>query len=429
MHRFSGISLLLAVLACAGAVQAQPGGGIEWAGPPQVCRLPVGPASVDVARGTKRAARAACATPTAQFAVTYTGFPAEAQAAFQAAVDTWACQLVARGTIRVDARWEPLDATTLGSAGPYLVRNFPSAPLGDTWYPAALANEIAGRDLDPSQPDIEARFNSQFDAWHLDPTQAPPAGRYDLATVVLHELGHGLGLIGAPTVDNGRGFIGDVGGTRGAYIYDRFTEDRLGTAILDASVYPDGSVELAAVLQQTVRFDGPAVQQVSGGPLALYAPPRWDDGASYSHLNETTYPPGTPDGLMTPFLTRGEAIEAPGARTCGLFSDLGWVLANECAALVGVRPTVTDALTVRLAGGNPFEQRTSVRIEVRIRQRVRATLIDPMGRTIRALADREVSAGDVLTVDVDGRGLASGVYLVHVVGEGGEATLPLVRVR
>lgn len=417
----------LAVLTLAGAAAAQT--GIETAGPSTVCRLPVHAAEAVASRSVERQSGPGCATPTARFAVTYTGFPAQAEAAFQAAVDTWSCQLVASGTIRIDARWEPLEATTLGSAGPYLVRNFPGAPLRETWYPAALANEIAGRDLDTSQPDIEALFNSQFDDWHLDPTRSPPPGQFDLYTVVLHEIGHGLGLIGALTVDNGRGFVGEVSGTRGPYIYDRYTEDASGTALLDASVYPDGSTELAAALQRIVRFDGAAVRQVAGAPVTLYAPPRWDEGASYSHLDEQTYPPGTPDGLMTPFITRGETVAQPGGRTCGLFADLGWRLAGTCADLVGERPDVQNGLTAALAGANPFGRSTRVQVDVLIQQRVRATLLDALGRTVQVLADEVVEAGGALSVEIDGRPLAAGVYRVHVVGEGGEALLPLVHVR
>ena len=53
--------------------------------------------------------------------------------------------------------------------------------------------KIAGRNLNGDDPDIFIQFNNTA-AWHYDPTTTPFPGLYDLATVVLHEIGHGLGF-------------------------------------------------------------------------------------------------------------------------------------------------------------------------------------------------------------------------------------------
>ena len=138
--------------------------------------------------------------------------------------------------------------------GRLLYRNFSGAPARDTWYPAALASVFAGRDLDTSQPDIVAHFNSTFQAWHRDPTTPPPADRYDLSTVVLHEIAHGLGFIGALTVENGLGLVGASESSRGPYVYDRHTEDGAGVLLLDSRVYPDRSTALSARAPQRGRL-------------------------------------------------------------------------------------------------------------------------------------------------------------------------------
>ena len=406
----------------------------EAGGPHLVCRLPAdapGTRAPDAAsRGPSRAVPCDAADQTARFDVEYVGFPADARAAFQAAVDTWACRVAAPRPVRILARWEPLDATTLGNAGPFLFRNFDGAPLPNTWYPAALADGFAGRDLDADQPDILARFNSAFPSWHLDPATPPPPDRYSLSTVVLHEIAHGLGFIGALAVVDGLGYVGVPDRTRGPYVFDRFTEDGPGTPLLDTDMYPDRSVALSAALRNgRLTFDGPAVRQATGAPAGLYAPAVWNEGASYSHLDEGDYAPGTPDGLMTPFLARGEAVAEPGTAVCAVLADIGWTLAGDCAVRVGERPVAPAALTLERTGPNPFTRRTGMRLRAAVPGVARVVLLDAAGRRVAVLAARSVGAGEALDVDVDGAGLAAGVYFVHAAVGEAERLAPLVIVR
>ena len=86
--------------------------------------------------------------------------------AFQHAADIWGALLDSAVEIKIRATFEPLDCDatsgTLGAAGPRGVdSDFPNAPLPGTWYPSALANRLAGSDLDAGE-DITARFNSSI---------------------------------------------------------------------------------------------------------------------------------------------------------------------------------------------------------------------------------------------------------------------------
>ncbi len=257
------------------------------------------------------------------FRVTYVGFTAPARAAFQRAVDVWASKLTTTVPITVLATFEPLGSGILGSAGPStLFRDFPGAPRSGTYYVDAIANKRSGVQIS-TEPDILADFSSSFNNWHYG-TGAAPSGTYDFTTVVLHELGHGLGFLGAGSVASGLGSV-RFGGVPTSF--DLFTEvgtgPDAGTALLS---YPDRSTQLASVLRSNnVVLDAPQVRTANGNLTArLYAPSTWQEGSSYSHLDESTYPAGNVNSLMTPQLSPGETIRNPGPITAATLAGIGW---------------------------------------------------------------------------------------------------------
>src|SRR5262249_28102061 len=132
------------------------------------------------------------------------GFSAQAQNAFQAAVNIWQTEVQSNVTIVVNAQWTNLNSINpniLGQAGPSEIGfNFPGAPLSNTWYPVALANKLAGTDLDVATEDIDAQFNSGFANWYFGTDGHPGSNQIDFMSVVMHELGHGLGFLGSMNV-------------------------------------------------------------------------------------------------------------------------------------------------------------------------------------------------------------------------------------
>jgi hypothetical protein len=275
--------------------------------------------------------------------VTYVGFDSfpSAQAAFQAAVDIWSPLISSPVPINVRAEFTTLDANVLGSAGAqYLWRDFSGVPQASTYYVDALADRLHGSDLYGGQFDILASFNSAFPSWYFGTGGAPGAGQYDFESVVLHELAHGLGFLGSAAVSGGTGAIG-VGGYPIAF--DRFVVTETGAPLLG---FENPSTTLASQLTHAYNAGSPHGPGVywngqhgvagNGGVTArLYTPATWTPGSSYSHLDESAFPAGNPNSLMTPALSGAEAIHNPGPITLGMFTDMGWTIGAETSPLLG----------------------------------------------------------------------------------------------
>ena len=269
-----------------------------------------------------------------QFAVNYTGFTTEARIAFQYAIDLWSSQISSPVTIRIDARFIDLGGAhfltggiQLGSAGPNSIRL-----VKGKWCAEALADKLAGRDLDNGATDIIAKFNAHSDAnWYFGTDGNPPSGKTDFVTVVLHELGHGLGFggLGEPVSDR-IGIVRTGTVRREGYpgIYDRFVENGAGTDLTDTTTFPDPSAALLGeLIGGNLFWNGAKGIAANGGTRPkLYVPNPWKRGASYSHLDEDEFRAGNSNSLMTPSIGTAEAIHNPGPITLGMFEDIGWTI-------------------------------------------------------------------------------------------------------
>jgi len=131
------------------------------------------------------------------------------RAVLQAALDIWASRLDSAGVIRIEAGFDDLgcgEDTTLGIGGTLgLARNFNNAPLADTNYPISLATALRGQFFSQFSSEIRVQFNFRIDDedcnenidgfWYgLDPEQPPAIGTASFLELVLHEIGHGLGV-------------------------------------------------------------------------------------------------------------------------------------------------------------------------------------------------------------------------------------------
>ncbi|HET9053929.1 MAG TPA: hypothetical protein VFM90_07145, partial [Cyclobacteriaceae bacterium] len=264
------------------------------------------------------------------------------------AVDIWESLITSSVPIRIQARWTTLGASVLGSANyTSAYANFEGAQKLNVFYPVAIAEKITGREMNNSQPDLFANFNSSFD-WHLNP-DTPPTGKYDLKTVVLHEIGHGLGFSGTFTVSATQGFFG-LSTTSVPIIYDVPVRNGFLANLIES--YPSGSEDLRAQLvSQNLFFTTATVPAAK-----LYVPTTFNGGSSISHVDESTYNGGG-DALMTPQIGASERIENPGI-ALKMLKDLGWsytkIIHNPVTAFEDIAGpyTITTSIQADAAGYN-----------------------------------------------------------------------------
>ncbi len=261
----------------------------------------------------------------AKISVSYSGFNSLTRRAFEYAVSILSSILTDNASFSVKAIYTSIsDAGVLAraSATYYARGSYINAFEPDAFYSAALAENIAGSDLSENgEPDITITINSDIN-WYLGTSGDTPSDQYDFVTVILHELIHGLGFFSSYYVE---GDSGGYGGLKIPLIFDIFVEDENGNKLTDTTLYANPSDSLKDVLTSGKVFIYGPVQEAfnPGNRTRLYAPAKWDDGSSISHLNEATTPQA--DALMTPFIDKGEAIHSPGKIARSILGDIGWI--------------------------------------------------------------------------------------------------------
>ena len=252
-----------------------------------------------------------------KFIVNYKNFPEWAKRDFQSAVDVWSANFSSAVPITIDATWNRIPSFgVLGSARPgdYFA-GFSGAPDSSLWYPSALANALAGKDLDKRSSEIIIQVNSLAD-WNSRNDGISHPNEYDLQSVFIHEMGHGLGFLSTDTYDP---FFGK-GSIEEPTPFDAYVQVEDGRRLADL---PTPSVELGKALTSPLVWAGALGIAANGGEKPkLYAPSRYEDGSSVSHLDEETFAKSEFDNVMTPNLDAGEIFHAPGPLLLAMMEDM-----------------------------------------------------------------------------------------------------------
>ena len=257
--------------------------------------------------------------------VAYSGFTTEARTAVEYAVKILESMLPSDLKMTVKASWTRI--STAGVLGNSSITGFAAGwgidaldPMA--FYPVTVAEKIAGKGLNEDyEADVELVLNSSA-KWYLGTDGNTPTSKYDLVTVVIHELCHGLGFFDSMNVENS---VGSYGLGTIPIIYDKFVENLTEKKLTDTTYFKQNSASLyLELVSGQLYFDGPLTRRyLSGNRARLYSPSEWDPGSSVSHLDETRTAEG--DELMTPYIDYGEAIHNPGKLTMSILGDLGWI--------------------------------------------------------------------------------------------------------
>ena len=258
-----------------------------------------------------------------KFVVSYTGFPDWAKTEVQAAIDVWAANFSSSVPINVDASWgRSASWGVLGSARPSdFYSGFAGAPDPTLWYPSALANALAGKDLDKANSDIIIQVNSDAD-WNIRGDGSPTNTEYDLESVFLHEIAHGLGFLSndtyTPYFDNGG--VTYVGSLDEPTPFDAYLQTSDGSRFADL---PTPSEELANAQTSSLVWAGPlGIAANSGIKPKMYTPSKYESGSSVSHLDEASFSKTGLDSVMTPNLDPGEIFKEPGPLLLAMMEDM-----------------------------------------------------------------------------------------------------------
>ena len=273
-----------------------------------------GPATTAKVRPTTKVAHL---EKKAKFIVKYNNFPEWTKIQVQAAIDTWAENFESKVPIYIDATWGRSSSfSVLGSARPgSYFANFSGAPDPSLWYPSALANALAGKDLDGDNPEMVITVNS-LASWYRGGSNGPSKSEYDLQSVILHEMAHGLGFLSTDSFDNFFGY----GSIDQPTPYDAYVQTGDGRRLSDL---PSPSLELGEALTAKLVWSGAQGIAANGGvkPL-LYTPKVYEDGSSVSHLDEATFASSGPNAVMSPNLDAGEIFHEPGPLLLAMMQDL-----------------------------------------------------------------------------------------------------------
>ena len=251
------------------------------------------------------------------FIVNFNTVPTVARAAVQAAIDVWSENFSSTVPINVNVSWGRASSYGILAAASAKnnFANFTNAPDKTLYYAAALANALAGKDIDPNNPELEITITSDA-PWYYGVDGKCPPKSYDLESVILHEMGHGLGFISGNYYDQYSGY----GRIDLPTPFDAYTQLPDGRRLADM---PSPSIETGKALTSPLYWSGEnAIKANNGVKPPLYAPSIYEPGSSVSHLDERTFSQAGANSVMTPNLDSGEVFHLPGSLLLAMIDDM-----------------------------------------------------------------------------------------------------------
>ncbi len=260
-----------------------------------------------------------------RFTINFIGsWDPDARIALQYACDIWSLILHLPQPVRVNATWSlEEEPTNLASCWAAYLRTTTTAD--SFWYRYPLYEAKRDTNNNGTYPDMHITVNGARTDWHFGIDGDPAGDEYDFVTVALHEVCHGLGFAGTMKVVPG-GTYGDATFDSPGNVYELWTYAAWGAPMI---ALPQHGDQLAYSLThggvyfyRHTSSIGKMLDGMGYGNAELYAPNTWEQGSSFSHLDENFN--NTPAALMTYSGSRDEAIHWPGYLIRGIMQSMGW---------------------------------------------------------------------------------------------------------
>jgi len=142
-----------------------------------------------------------------------------------------------------------------------------------------------------------------------------------------------------------------------------------------------------------------AVLMNNGIKPKMYAPSTFSLGSSLLHLNESSYPAGNINELMTPFAGPSNAIHDPGPIVMGILKDIGW----NVNYTVGIENIAVSNESIYLYP-NPVNDKLWIAGSRHLFQEIE--IFDVMGKRLLRLNE--------IPVSLDVSAFSSGIYFIKI---------------
>ncbi len=350
---------------------------------------------------------------TSNIEVTYTDFPEQVKIPFEQAVAIWEKYLISTQTIRIKATWsKTMTNTVLAETGATRIyrssASIPNLPYANVWYPTPLAEALSGKELNSGDFDMTVTLNANIN-WYYGTDAKAQAGKYDMITVLLHEIAHGLGFSSSMSVTDTQGLYGQSGS---AYVFDIFMQDSKKVKLTNSGVYGNPSTDLKTSLISNALYFGLKNPTFANTLPRLYAPSPFKSGSSFSHFDESTYTIGTANSLMSPSVRAAEVNHNPGELLLNCLNEMGWQINGLNGYVVTDVENIPEQTFEVLVFPNPVEDILNVAFPLHAQPRaIKIDLLDNHGKALQSIEKQGVT---VETISVDVSALNEGMYFLRV---------------
>ncbi len=233
--------------------------------------------------------------------------------------------------ILVNSSIYPFSGLTLANGR----KNFTNAPFSDFMYPSSLANQLTGTELNTSEYDMDIYINLYSPLYYG--TGKPPTNKQDCISLLMHEIGHGLGFYSGGYVNSSNvGSFGNVpasalfpltssfpwiGQDSVPSIYDKYIIKESANHLV--GIAPNNSTTLGDSIKYTSNyFDGTmyATASNNGQPVKLSGGTgAFTLGVDLLHLHSSVC-----NSIMSYCTGLGDTVRIPANWELGILKEIGW---------------------------------------------------------------------------------------------------------